>query len=119
MGNAMKFVFCEGKDDVKVLNALANELKLNLKIEHFNGKRNLSNFLKSIQTRPEFTRQEVISFAVIRDADDSAVSAFASVRDTLGRNQFHPPDIQGTFSQSSPNVGVFIVGVDGKGMIED
>ena len=41
----MKFVFCEGKDDVAVLRGLAKHLGLDLCVEEFGGKNNLSILL--------------------------------------------------------------------------
>jgi hypothetical protein len=57
--------------------------------------------------------------AILRDADKNLAGAFASVRDTLRQNNFAAPDANENFKESSPRVGIFIVGVDGQGMIED
>jgi len=119
MGDAMKFVFCEGKDDVAVLRSLASHLKLDVQVEEYGGKSNLANFLRTLSTRPEFVRQQVVAMAVLRDADADAAATFTSVRDTLLQNNFAAPDADGTFKEAAPRVGVFIVGVNGRGMIED
>jgi hypothetical protein len=119
MGDAMKFVFCEGKDDVAVMRGLASHLKLDIQVEEYGGKSNLANFLRTLPKRPEFTQQQVSSMAVLRDADSNAAATFTSVRDTLIQNNFEAPDVDGTFTEAAMRVGVFIIGVNGTGMIED
>jgi hypothetical protein len=119
MGDAMKFIFCEGKDDVAVLRGLTSHLKLEIQVEEYGGKSNLANFLRTLPKRPEFARQQVAAMAVIRDADSDAVATFTSVRDTLKQNNFEAPAADGTFTESALKVGVFIVGVNGQGMIEN
>ncbi|MGA3267853.1 MAG: DUF3226 domain-containing protein [Verrucomicrobiota bacterium] len=115
----MKFVFCEGKDDVAVVCGLASHLQLNLQVEEYGGKNKLPMFLESLQKRPEFAQQKVGSVAILRDANGDANASFASVRDALQRGGFSPPKVDATFSKSAPRVGIFIVGVNGQGMIED
>lgn len=115
----MKFVFCEGKDDVAVVQELVKHLNLDIRVEQYGGKNSLSIFLESITKRPEFAQQKVISIGILRDADENADNAFASVRDALTRNNFSAPGASGAFSGTSPIVGIFIVGLNGKGMIED
>ena len=115
----MKFVFCEGKNDVKVTESLAKHLRLDIKVEFTGGKDNITNFLRDVSKRPEFARQEVASFGIIRDADANSESAFTSVCAALQQNKFTTPATEGTFSNGMPRVGVRIVGVAGRGMIED
>jgi hypothetical protein len=123
MGDAMsggkKFVFCEGKDDELVIRSLTKELGLAITVEPYGGKDHVTNFLQGLSKRPEFAQQQVAAFAILRDADEDLNAAFASVRDTLRQNNFAAPDANEKFSVSTPRVGIFIVGVDGKGMIED
>jgi hypothetical protein len=115
----MKFVFCEGKDDVAVVNGLASVLNLDLKVEEYGGKNKLSIFLESLQSRPEFAQQKVSAMAVLRDADENEAAAFQSVISHLQQNKFSYPQANGGFSNGAFKVGVFIVGVNGQGMIED
>ena len=115
----MKIVFCEGKDDVAVVRGLATHLGLNIEVEPYNGKNNLSNFLRSLSTRPDFAQQKVAAMAILRDADADSNMAFTSVRDALRKNHFAPPNADGTFSESTMRVGIFVVGVNGQGMVED
>jgi len=119
MSAVKKFVFCEGKDDELVISCLARELMLDVTIEQYGGKDNLKHFLQGLSKRPEFARQEVKSMAILRDADENLSAAFASVRDTLRQNNFEAPDANEAFTEKPMKVGVFIVGVDGRGMVED
>jgi len=114
-----KIVFCEGKDDVAVVRGLATNLGLNIEVESYDGKNNLTNVLRSLSTRPDFAQQKVAALAILRDADADSNVAFTSVRDALRQNHFEPPGADGTFSESTVRVGIFIVGVNGQGMIED
>jgi hypothetical protein len=119
MGDAMKFVFCEGKNDVAVVRGLASHLKLDIQVEEYRGKDYLPQFLESLQKRPEFAQQNVNAMAILRDANCDSKASFASVRDALQRNGFPQPKADATFSDSALRVGIFIVGVNGRGMIED
>lgn len=115
----MKFVFCEGKDDVAVVRGLAAHLKLEIQVEEYLGKDKLPLFLESLKTRPEFAQQKVAAFAVLRDANGNSAAAFTSVCSALQQNGFSVPNADGSFSDSGLRVGIFIVGVNGRGMIED
>ncbi len=117
----MKFVFCKGGDDLAVIKGVAAAIGLDdLQIEPFRGKDNLRNFLKQVQTRPEFTQKKVAALGLIRDADDDESAAFQSVRGALLDNGFAAPDQSGAFAISGVKIGVLIVGPNaGKGMIED
>jgi hypothetical protein len=115
----MRFVFCEGKDDVAVVRGLEAHLRLQIYVEQYGGKNSLSLFLASLQKRPEFVQQKVEAMAILRDANGDSAGAFASVRDSLQHNGFTPPQADTNFSNSALRIGVFIVGVDGRGMIED
>ena len=119
MGNAIKFVFCEGKDDVAVVRGLASHLKLDIQVEEYGGKDNLPLFLESLQKRPDFAQQNASAMAILRDANSDSAASFVSVRDALQRNGFPQPESDATFSDSALRVGIFIVGINGRGMIED
>jgi hypothetical protein len=115
----MKFVFCEGKDDVAVVRGLASHLKLDIQIEEYGGKDNLPLFLESLQKRPNFAQQKVNTMAILRDANGDSTASFVSVHDALQRSGFPQPNANATFSESALRVGIFIVGANGRGMIED
>jgi hypothetical protein len=115
----MKFLFCEGKNDKAVIQSLLKHLEIDARVEWTGGKDNLSNFLKEVSKRPEFVQQQAIAFGIFRDANGDAKAAFQSVHDTLQLNNFTPPNADGSFGNGTPRVGICIVGVDGRGMIED
>jgi hypothetical protein len=120
MGDEMKkIVFCEGKDDVAVVRGLATHLGLDVEVESYDGKNQVPILLQSLLKRPEFAQQKVAAIAILRDADADSKAAFTSVRESLRQNNFEAPAADGAFSESALKVGVFIVGVNGRGMIED
>ncbi len=117
----MKFVFCEGKDDLAIIKAVAFSINLhNLQIEPFEGKDKLRNFLRLIQARPEFSRNLVTAFGVIRDADNDGDAAFQCVRDSLLANGFQASAQNGEITANGIKTGILIIGPNnGKGMVED
>ncbi len=117
----MKFVFCEEGDDLAVITGLAGSIGLaDVRIEPFLGKDKLRDFLKDVQTRPEFSRNMVSAVGIVRDADNDGNAAFQSVRDALLANGFKAPNRNGGFTVNGIKVGVLIVGPNGgQGMIED
>jgi hypothetical protein len=117
----MKFVFCEGGDDLAIIKGLASSIGLNeLSIEPFLGKARLRDFLRDVQKRPEFTTNMVTAVGIVRDADEDGDAAFQSVRDSLLANGFSAPNQSGEFASNGIKTGVLIVGPkEGKGMVED
>jgi hypothetical protein len=117
----LKFVFCEGGDDFAVISGVAASIDLtNVHVEPFLGKNKLREFLKAFKARPEFTRNEIASIGIVRDADDDGNAAFQSVRDALLANGFTAPDRNGGFATNGIKTGILIVGANnGKGMVED
>jgi hypothetical protein len=117
----MKFVFCEGGDDLAVITGVAQSIGLTgLHIEPFLGKDKLRDFLRDVRKRPEFTQDKVEAVGIIRDADDDGSAAFQSVRDSLLANNFKAPDQNGGFVANGIKIGILVIGPnDGKGMIED
>lgn len=85
--NLHALVLCEGKEDRLVFEKIASLAGLQgLKFEDYGGKDNLAAFLKSLQSRPDFTRKEFKILAVTRDADDSYPDAWRSVCGALKAN---------------------------------
>jgi hypothetical protein len=119
--NGLKFVFCEGGDDLAVATGVARSIGLaDIRVEPFLGKNNLRNFLRDVQTRPEFAQNNVATVGIIRDADEDGHAAFRSVCDALAVNGFKAPDRNGGFAANGIKTGVLIVGPKGgKGMVED
>jgi hypothetical protein len=112
-----KVVLCEGPFDQAVLSRLAKVQGLDIEIKAYHGKDNLKKFMNPLRKQADFAK--VKTLAVMRDADASAENAFKSVRDTLTGLNLLPPSKNETFSEGTPKVGVFIVGLDGRGEMED
>jgi hypothetical protein len=113
-----KVVLCEGPFDQAVLSQLAKAQGLDIDIRIYGGKDNLKNFMPAFRKQADFAKVETL--LVTRDADESEEDAFKSVRDTLKNSDLLPPSGNGTFScGGTPKVGVFIIGVDGRGAMED
>jgi hypothetical protein len=112
-----RFVFCEGPDDVSVVRGLVGLLQVDLQVEPFRGKNNLRNFLKQVKERPEFASQSVKAIGVIRDADESAASAFQSVHEALSNNGFTPPEANGQIASGPVKTGILVQPED-RGEIE-
>jgi hypothetical protein len=119
--SALKFVFCEGGDDEAVLLGVAQSSGLtDLRVERFEGKNQLRDFLGKVQKRPEFAQKQVTSLAIVRDADESDAVAFQSVCDSLRANGFPAPNQNGAFAIGELKAGVLVIGPNGgRGMIED
>ena len=117
----MKFIFCEGNDDLAVINGVAASIGItDLNVERFKGKDKLRKFLKSFQTRSVFTQNLVFSIGIVRDADEDGDDAFHSVREALLANGFNAPAQNGGCVADGIKTGILIIGPkDGKGMIED
>jgi uncharacterized protein DUF3226 len=119
--SGLRFVFCEGGDDLAVVKGLAVSIGVSdLHIEPYLGKNNLRHFLRDVKVRPEFAQNRVASIGILRDADEDGAAAFQSVCDALRTNGFKTPGANGGFALNGIRVGVLIVGPNnGKGMIED
>ena len=119
--NGLKFVFCEGGDDLAVVEGVSGSIGLeSLRIEAFLGKNKLRLFLRDVQKRPDFAQNAVTAIGIIRDADEDGTGAFRSVCDALRVNGFKVPDRNGGFAMNGIRVGVLIVGPNnGQGMVED
>jgi hypothetical protein len=119
--SGLKFVFCEGGDDLAIATGVADSIGLTgIRVERFLGKDKLRSFLKDVQTRPDFARNNVEAIGIIRDADEDGNAAFQSVCDALRENSFKAPNTNGGFTANGIKVGVLIVGPKGgKGMVED
>ncbi len=117
-----RLLLVEGKDETNLLNALIRECTDNgappIQVIEAGGRdqfaANLRTIGISLKARPTFR-----SIGVIRDADDNPKGAFQSVCAHLQNAGYAAPPSHGTFSNTSPSVGVFIVpGGDRCGAIE-
>lgn len=118
--NKTKLLIGEGVDEQRLFTAWLKVLDLseNIQVEYYEGKNNLSRYLKSLSIRPGYQRLE--SLGIFRDADTDAKSAFQSVQNALIKARLVCPEHSGLFVEGKPRVGVFILpdGID-NGMLED
>lgn len=117
----------EGKDERNFFEAFTEHLHLpKVQIRVFDGKDRLRDFLETLARVTAFRR--VRSIGIVRDADESADSAFQSVRTSLGNAnaairssgvEFPVPDHPGRLVGERPALSVLILPGEGqKGMLE-
>jgi hypothetical protein len=117
----MKLVICEGKQDIAVLKGICDSSTIaGLTIEGCGGRDNLERYLVDLHIRPEFTRMEVESVAIMIDAEASAEASWQKLKNAV-QLAFKAELIeQGVFAGDRPRIGGFVVSGDGgRGMIED
>ena len=129
----MKVVLCEGPSDQAILAALIKRSNLDITVESYGGKDRLKKHLAWVKARshdPKYpkrpTYHEITTLAVTRDANGDREGAFTSVRATLANMDFvNLPAPNNEFSGEAPGTreskrtGIFIVGHEGTGVIED
>ena len=101
----------EGRDEVNLFDALMDhclDAEPKVQVIDAGGIDQFSRRLKAIQTAAR-TRPAFRAIGVVRDADDNAADAFASVCDQLRNAGYEPPVGHGEFSNAVPSIGVFIV----------
>ncbi len=105
----------EGKAQVNFFDALLKQLGLRncIQIHDFGGVTELRRFLRAFTKLPRF--RDVVRVGIVRDAEESAISALRSVEDSLAAVQLPAP---GT-SDGRPEVEVLILpGPERPGMLE-
>jgi len=117
----MKLVLCEGKDDIAVVAALCGHSKIiGLSLEPYGGRDRLQEVVRSLPIRPEFTREELESLAILIDAEKDRDASFQKVRDIIEKTFGVVVEKPGVFTGSKPRVAAFVVCDDsGRGMLED
>jgi hypothetical protein len=78
-------MLCEGKDDMLVMESLAQHAGLaqQLKFESYDGESKLRAFLANLKVSPEYARGEYKKILVTRDADRDYAAAWQSVKDSI------------------------------------
>ncbi len=114
-----KLLLVEGRDEELFFSAALEKHihARDIQVLPIAGKTRLREYLEGLKLDAHFPG--VTSLAVIRDADDSSVSALQSVCGALSFHGLPAPREHGQFTESVPRVGVFIM-PDGKnsGMLE-
>jgi hypothetical protein len=115
-----KILAVEGKDEYEFFDALFKHMNIvDVRIEEVGGKDQFKDKLPALVRSSGFS-VNVEKFAVVRDADQNANSAFRSIRNILKKEGLEPPNDKNQFSRKNPNVGIYIMpGNSSKGMLED
>lgn len=119
--NQPKQLLVEGVDDSEFFRALLKRLAIfDIQIQNIRGKDNLRNFLTLLVSDTNFS-DSVQSVGVIRDADEDASAAFASVGSLLEAVALNKPNQVGKISSGQPRTGIYILpGLEANsGMLED
>ncbi len=108
----------EGKDAAGFFEWMSRHLQLNgLQIQNFGGVTELRVFLRAFVKRSDFSR--VTRIGVVRDAEESAKSAFDSVRGALRDARLPVPETPGRLGGVNPGVSVWILpDANTNGMLE-
>lgn len=125
--SAETLLLVEGNDHRNFFEAFSKHLGISqMNIEDFGGVSQLSEYLSALVKSREFAR--VRRLGIVRDAEDSARSAFQSVCSALGkanralseldRANLVLPDTVGIVADGCPAVSVLVVPDDGAGMLE-
>ena len=103
-----KLLLVEGRDEEEFFGALLRYLKISeIEVRNYQGKTNFRRFLNVFANTPNF--DEVQSIGIVRDADDSAISAFQSIQDTLRSLSLPIPEKELSPATGSLRVAVFIM----------
>ena len=103
-----KQLLVEGRDEEGFFGALLKHLGIDdIEVRNYGGKENLKRFLNVFVISTGF--DQVQSIGIVRDADNSAVSAFQSIQGSLHSvNLPTPEDMLGP-AGDSPRVTVFVM----------
>ncbi len=103
-----KVLLVEGMDAFQFFKALLRHLNLltEIEIRNFGGINQLV-FLETLMITDGFDRLN--SFAIVRDAESNAISAFQTVSDLLSRVGLSVPEQPMAIAQGDPVVSVFIL----------
>ena len=109
-----KQMLVEGRDEEEFFKALLRYLGIDdIEVRHYGGKNSFRRFLNGFVSTPDFDGVE--SMGIVRDADDSATSAFQSLQDSLTSVNLPVPDKEMIPTTEFPKVTVFIMPGDAAG----
>lgn len=103
-----KLLFVEGREEELLLGAFLRELGIvQVQIQNCRGKDNLGRLLAAVAQDADF--EMVRSIGIVRDADNSAQSAFQSVQDSLRNAGLAVPNDYVTSAAGPPRTSAFIM----------
>lgn len=107
----------EGKDGENFFEAFREHLGISgMQIHNYGGVSELRKFLHSFIGASRF--RDVLRIGIVRDAEQSAASAFQSVQSALHNAGLPAPTKGNLFAEDSPRTGVLILPQGGPGMLE-
>ena len=114
-----KLLLVEGKDDENFFQVLLKKHNMqDIQIIASGGKDQFANIFPQIKLTPQF--DNLVSLAVVQDADTNADDRFKSICNTLKKSdELQTPQQIEQFIDSTPKIGVFIAGKNKKGSLED
>lgn len=115
-----KQLLVEGRDDVRFFGAFLRHLGMSgdIQIRAYGGKDNIGSFLEILADAIAF--DPVQSIGIVMDADNSAASAFQSIRDNLRNSDLPVPGNLVTPATGPPAVSAFVLPDNsGNGELED
>jgi hypothetical protein len=114
-----KLLVVEGKDEVNFFSCLLKHMDVNdFEVVDVGGKDRFKVEFPALRRASGFSEIKLV--AIVRDAENDAMSAFSSIRNILKKEGLRPPDNPNQFSEDIPRIGVFITpGDSNQGMIED
>ena len=110
----------EGNDQRNFFEALTKFLKIKntVQIQNFGGTDQFHEYLLGFKDAPGFDK-DVQRIGVVRDAESNFEGAFMSVCNSFRNVKLPVPEYHGSFTNSSPSVGVMILpGENQTGMLE-
>ena len=116
-------VLCEGKEDLLVIEALANHAGLGGKLifEQYGGKDQLRAYLRQLKTSPEYARGEYSRILVTRDADSDFDSSWQALKGSIVEAFSCEPTAPGEWikRETEPEIAAWIIPGPGQtGMLE-
>jgi hypothetical protein len=116
-------VLCEGKEDLFVMQALANHAGLEgkLRFQQYGGKDKLRANLHQLKASPVYARGEYSRILVTRDADSDFASSWQALKDSIVEAFSSEPKSPGEWTkiENGPEIAAWIIPGPGKtGMIE-
>ena len=114
-----KLLLVEGKDEENYFEILLNKHNMkDIQIISSGGKDQFRKKIPLIKITPGF--DDLVSLAIIQDADTHAQNRFQSICDTLKSNNLKAPKQIEEFTDNILKIGVFIISsTEGKGSLED
>lgn len=107
--NKPKLLIGEGNDEVRFFQSFLKYLNLeNIMVESYQGKDNLSTYLKTLKVRPNFS--QLVSIGITRDADYKLMeNLFKSICSSLTKANLPIPNSLSESSQEIPKISIFIL----------